>query len=158
MGASVTAVDISNFAVGVAKENAKNNNVSFSIFQSDLFENINETYDLIVWNAPVGDAKGNRFMDVLKSIIRKVPVFYKLAQAITYKLYLKERLELDKRVIREALEYLQVNGIILLIAIDGEELILSPFAKNLGYKVEVFDSTALRRTIKASFLLFQKND
>ena len=50
--ATVTAVDISNKALEVAQENNENNQGRVTFVQSDLFENINETYDIIVSNPP----------------------------------------------------------------------------------------------------------
>lgn len=157
-GATVTAVDVSPIAVEVATGNAKENNVSIAIFQSDLFEKVRDLFDLIIWNAPVGDAAGSRIVDVVKSVIRKLPLVYKFAQSMTYKLFLKERTGLDKKVAKEAYQYLQNDGILLLLIIDGEEEALVPFALSLGYKREDLDSSALRRTIKGSFLLLKKQN
>lgn len=50
--ADVTAVDISEKALKVAEENNVNNQGRVTFVQSDLFENINETYDIIVSNPP----------------------------------------------------------------------------------------------------------
>lgn len=50
--ADVTAVDISEKALKVAGENNVNNQGRVTFVQSDLFENINETYDVIVSNPP----------------------------------------------------------------------------------------------------------
>lgn len=46
------AADISKQAINVAKENAKQNGVTVMFEQSDLFEHINETFDMIVSNPP----------------------------------------------------------------------------------------------------------
>lgn len=50
--AIVTAVDISNKALNVAWENNERNQGKVTFVQGDLFENINETYDIIVSNPP----------------------------------------------------------------------------------------------------------
>ncbi len=50
--AHVTALDISAAALDVAKGNAENNNVNVRFIKSDLFENITESYDMIVSNPP----------------------------------------------------------------------------------------------------------
>jgi len=51
--AKVTAIDISKYALEVAKENAKLNNVSIEFIHADIFEyQSNKKYDIIVSNPP----------------------------------------------------------------------------------------------------------
>lgn len=49
---NITAIDISNEALTVAKENATLNNVDINFKNSDVFENINGKYDVIISNPP----------------------------------------------------------------------------------------------------------
>ena len=51
-GARVTAADISADALSITERNARRNGVSVETVQSDLFESISGTYDLIVSNPP----------------------------------------------------------------------------------------------------------
>ena len=51
-GAEVDAVDINHKALKIAKENADINEVEINYFESDLFENVDHVYDLIIFNAP----------------------------------------------------------------------------------------------------------
>ncbi len=51
-GGVVTAVDINPEALKVAKNNAERQNVKIKFVLSDLFENITEKYDLIIFNPP----------------------------------------------------------------------------------------------------------
>ena len=48
----ITAVDISEEALEVARENAKDNNVIIEFKESDIFSNINSKYDCIISNPP----------------------------------------------------------------------------------------------------------
>lgn len=48
----VTASDISEEALRVARQNADNTNLEISFLQSDVFQNIHETFDIIVSNPP----------------------------------------------------------------------------------------------------------
>ncbi|WLP85326.1 peptide chain release factor N(5)-glutamine methyltransferase [Mycoplasma seminis] len=49
---NITASDIDPQAILQASENAKNNHVDIKIIQSDLFQNINDKFDVIVSNPP----------------------------------------------------------------------------------------------------------
>jgi len=49
---NMTGIDISKEALKVAKENAKNNNVSINFDNSDIFSNVVGTYDVIISNPP----------------------------------------------------------------------------------------------------------
>ena len=48
----VTACDISKKALETAKNNAKSNNVDINFIESDIFNNINDKYDIIISNPP----------------------------------------------------------------------------------------------------------
>jgi release factor glutamine methyltransferase len=48
----VIAIDISQSAIDVAKRNAILNNLDVKFIQSDLYENVNKKYDIIVSNPP----------------------------------------------------------------------------------------------------------
>jgi len=48
----VTAVDINEEAVEATKKNAEMNNVHLKCFQSDLFSDISDTFDIILFNPP----------------------------------------------------------------------------------------------------------
>ena len=51
-GANVSAVDVSDGAIEVAKQNAKSLDADINIFKSDLFENIEGKFDFIISNPP----------------------------------------------------------------------------------------------------------
>lgn len=52
INSSVTASDISQKALEVAKNNSKMNNTDINFILSDVFDNINDRYDLIISNPP----------------------------------------------------------------------------------------------------------
>jgi len=49
---NVTLSDISNFAISHINENAENNNIDVEVICSDMFENIEKKFDIIISNPP----------------------------------------------------------------------------------------------------------
>ncbi|MEE3344075.1 MAG: peptide chain release factor N(5)-glutamine methyltransferase [Bacilli bacterium] len=62
----ITASDISNNALEVAKENAKLNNVDIKFVQSDIFSNIYDKFDVIISNPPY-IAYNEKVEDIVKN-------------------------------------------------------------------------------------------
>ena len=52
LNCNVSAIDISDSAIDVAKNNAKINNVDINIFKSDMLNNVDGKYDVIISNPP----------------------------------------------------------------------------------------------------------
>lgn len=52
LNCNVDAIDISDSALDIAKENAKENNVEINFFTNDMLEGLNEKYDVIISNPP----------------------------------------------------------------------------------------------------------
>ncbi len=52
LDADIDAIDISESALEVATENAKDNNTEINFFESDIFSNVTEKYDIIISNPP----------------------------------------------------------------------------------------------------------
>ena len=50
--ASITATDISQKALDIAKINAKKHNIKINLIKSDCLENINEEYNIVISNPP----------------------------------------------------------------------------------------------------------
>lgn len=51
-------VDVNNRAVHLSKMNIKSNNVDANVFISDMYEKIDDKYDLIITNPPIRAGKG----------------------------------------------------------------------------------------------------
>lgn len=99
---NITAVDISDKALNVAKLNAKNNEVEdrITFVESDLFENLKkEKYDIIVSNPPYIKK------EVLKKLDKEVQKEPKLALDGGY-----DGLDFYRKIIKNADEYLKFNG------------------------------------------------
>ena len=52
LNSQITAIDISNKALEVAKKNALSNQVDIKFFSSDIFSNIQDKFDIIISNPP----------------------------------------------------------------------------------------------------------
>ena len=99
---NITAVDISDKALNVAKLNAKNNEVEdrITFVESDLFENLKkEKYDIIVSNPPYIKK------EVLKKLDKEVQKEPNLALNGGY-----DGLDFYRKIIKNAEEYLKFNG------------------------------------------------
>ena len=98
----ITAVDISEKSLDVAKTNAKNNEVEnrITFIESNLFENIvNEKYDIIVSNPPYIRK------DVIKTLTKEVQKEPKIALDGGY-----DGLDFYRKITHQSEEYLKFNG------------------------------------------------
>ena len=121
---NITLSDISEKALEVAKQNANINKQTIKIIQSDLFENINEKFDVIVSNPPY--IKTN----VIKTLSKEVQNEPILALDGG-----EDGLEIYKRIINEAHKYLEKEGYLCLeIGFDQKEEVMNLINKNGRYK------------------------
>ena len=98
----ITAVDISEKSLDVAKTNAKNNEIENKItfIESNLFENIvNEKYDIIVSNPPYIRK------DVIKTLTKEVQKEPKIALDGGY-----DGLDFYRKITHQSEEYIKFNG------------------------------------------------
>ena len=102
LGAAVTIVDISAAAIAVAEQNAKLNNVSVNIVSSDLFENVEGKYDIIVTNPPYIPSR-----DCLT--LEKEVVDYDPILALDGG---QDGLDLIRKIVKDSPNYLNKDGLI----------------------------------------------
>lgn len=124
----ITAVDISDKAISVAKLNAKNNNVENQItfVESDLFKQLpKEKYDIIVSNPPYIKK------EIIKSLDKEVQNEPKIALDGGY-----DGLDFYRKIISNADEFLKFTGYVCLeIGYDQKEDVLE-LLKNEGKYVD----------------------
>ena len=97
---NVSAVDISNDALEIAKKNALNNNVDIDFFNSDVFSNVKGKFDVIVSNPPYISYDG----DVADDVVKFEPHLALFAN--------NEGLEIYERIINNLDNYLNNKGIV----------------------------------------------
>ena len=95
--------DISKQALIVAKENAKLNEVSANFERSDLFENVMETYDVIVSNPPYIPTE--EILTLMPEVSQFEPM-----QALDGR---EDGLYFYRKIVKECRNYLKPNGMIL---------------------------------------------
>ena len=134
----VTAVDISEDALTLAKENAELNGADIRFLQSDLFKRIRGRFDVIVSNPPyIPSAE-------IETLQREVKDF-------------EPRLALDggadgldiyRKIAEDAFKYLNRGGMLLLEVGEGEAEKVSKMFKGSAYTIIVKDFNGVDRYVK----------
>ena len=122
-GAKVTASDISDNALEVAKTNAINNNVYVDFIKSDLFEDIHDTFDIIVSNPPYIKKE---VIDTLEKEVKDNEPLIALDGG-------EDGLDFYRIISNKAKEYLKANGYLIFeIGYDQEKEVIELLDKD-GY-------------------------
>ena len=124
----VVASDISEDALKVAKENAIMNEAEVKFIQSDIFENINEKFDIIVSN-PTYIAYNDK-ITMEDNVLNYDPHLALFAE--------EDGMYFYREIVENAKEYLEEDGIVFFeIGYDQREKILK-LANDNGFKAEVY--------------------
>jgi len=124
----VVASDISKEALEVAKENAKTHTADIRFIQSDIFNNIDDKFDIIVSNPPYIDRKDKVTMQ--DNVLKYDPHLALFAE--------EEGMYFYRKIIEQANNYLNDNGVIFFeIGYDQKEKIIKLADLN-GYSAEVY--------------------
>ena len=124
----VVASDISEEALKVAKENAIMNEAEVKFIQSDIFENINEKFDIIVSNPPYIAYSDKITME--DNVLNYDPHLALFAE--------EDGMYFYREIVENAKEYLEEDGLVFFeIGYDQREKILK-LANENGFKAEVY--------------------
>ena len=124
----VVASDISEEAIEVAKENAQFHDATIKFIQSDIFDNIDEKFDIIVSNPPYIDRKDEVTMQ--DNVLKYDPHLALFAE--------EEGMYFYRNIVEKASSYLNDNGVIFFeIGYDQKEKIIKLADMN-GYSAEVY--------------------
>jgi release factor glutamine methyltransferase len=100
LDSSITACDISNEALSIAKLNSKENNCNIKFINSDIFENINDKFDIIISNPPY-ISEDEKIMDSVKKYEPHLALYAK-----------EEGLYFYRKIIDDASKYINDKHII----------------------------------------------
>ena len=124
----VVASDISEEAIEVAKENAQYHDADVRFIQSDIFNNIDDKFDIIVSNPPYIDRKDEVTMQ--DNVLKYDPHLALFAE--------EEGMYFYRKIIEQAKDYLKENGIMFFeIGYDQKDKIINLSEKN-GYLAQVY--------------------
>ena len=124
----VVASDISEEAIKVAKENAQFYDATIKFIQSDIFDNIDEKFDIIVSNPPYIDRKDEVTMQ--DNVLKYDPHLALFAE--------EEGMYFYRNIVEKASSYLNDNGVIFFeIGYDQKDKIIKLADMN-GYSAEVY--------------------
>lgn len=124
----IIASDISEKAIEVAKENAQNHNADIRFIQSDIFNDIDDKFDIIVSNPPYIDRKDEVTMQ--DNVLKYDPHLALFAE--------EEGMYFYRKIIEQANDYLDENGVIFFeIGYDQKDKIIKLADMN-GYSGEVY--------------------
>ena len=100
LNSKVDAIDISDEALIVAKENAKNNNVDINFYKSDMLNNVKDKYDIIISNPPY-ISYDEKIEEIVKNNEPHIALYAK-----------NNGLEFYEKILKKANNYLNKPGII----------------------------------------------
>ena len=124
----VIASDISEEAIEVAKENAQSHDATIKFIKSDIFNNIDDKFDIIVSNPPYIDRKDEVTMQ--DNVLKYDPHLALFAE--------EEGMYFYRKIIEQANDYLNENGVIFFeIGYDQKDKIIKLADMN-GYSAEVY--------------------
>lgn len=124
----VIASDISEEAIEVAKENARFHEATIKFIKSDIFNNIDDKFDIIVSNPPYIDRKDEVTMQ--DNVLKYDPHLALFAE--------EEGMYFYRKIIEQANDYLNENGVIFFeIGYDQKDKIIKLADLN-GYSAEVY--------------------
>ena len=124
----VIASDISKEAIEVAKENSQSHDATIKFIKSDIFNNIDDKFDIIVSNPPYIDRKDKVTMQ--DNVLKYDPHLALFAE--------EEGMYFYRKIIEQANDYLNENGVIFFeIGYDQKDKIIKLADMN-GYSAEVY--------------------
>ena len=137
----VSAIDISNKALDVAKENAKLNNTEVNFYESNIFTNVKGKYDCIISNPPYL-TDNDYIMDVVKNNEPNIALFAKDNGLFFY-----------KEILKDANKYLKEKFLIAFETGENQKEEIINIAKNYFPNSTIISSKDLRNLERFIFII-----
>ncbi len=138
MPVKMTAVDVSEEALTLAKENAQANGADITFVQSDLFKRLRGRFDIIVSNPPYipsADIEG------LQTEVRDFEPRLALDGG-------EDGLEFYRRIAKDSMKYLNRGGIVVMEVGEGEAEAVARMFKSASYTMIIKDFNGVDRYVK----------
>ena len=136
--ANVTASDISADALAVAQENAKANEADITFVQSDLFNNIEGKFDVIITNPPyIPTAE----IETLQREVRDYEPRLALDGGV-------DGMDIYRRIAQEAMQHLNKGGILMMEVGAGEAQEIAKMFQGDVYVIIAQDFNGVERYVK----------
>lgn len=120
LDSEITAIDISPYALNLAKCNAKENNVDINFYNFDITKPLKNMYDIIISNPPYIPKDGY----VAENVLKYEPHIALFAD--------EEGIYFYKQIIKNNLNKLNKNGFMAFEIGDNEDKLLEEFLKEEG--------------------------
>jgi len=140
-GVSVTAADVSDAAIMLAKENANLNSVDVSFVVSDLFKNVHGRYNIIVCNPPY-----------IKST--EIPYLQREVREHEPRVALdggEDGLDFYRRLASEVKSYLTKDGMLIMECGEGQTTEILQIFPRRDYAIVLKDLAGVERFLKIVF-------
>lgn len=127
LGKECSGLDINPTAIEQLERNSRHNKVVIDFYLSDLFENVQRRFDLIVFNPPLGNvcsSSVSRYIEIGKSMLPKENLFIsKLATRVTE----RQRQALISRFLTECRQFINEKGRVLLLLQNSDLPLISRY-------------------------------
>lgn len=143
-GRRCIGVDINEYAVFCAKENARNNNIHCEFYLSDLFTEVNGKFDLITFNPPFGNIHSRGLTKLFEIIKSLIPKDNSLFIKMSYMMVGTRRQKLIKRFLQAAKSHLRKNGRILILLYPPEMHLIRKYSYRTAGKYKDFSLVVLQ--------------
>lgn len=126
---TVSCLDISKKALKVALKNAKRLNAQVEFIQSDLFDNVNEKFDIIISNPPY--IKSEDILSLDTEVKKYDPLLALDGGVSGYDFY--------EKIINSCKNYLTNNGVILFEVGQGQGEFVSSLLEQQGFETQIIN-------------------